>query len=198
MAATKAKSTKKSGDKADNDDSSDDECDPNERRSMLDEFAKRHGYNIPLFHQVSERCFKKLMRQHSARSLPVMKLSTLVVILDEQRFGENHENQITTTGGKLKIKKARVKSQFHMSGPAFLSYLKTLLYGYVICSLKDRDTSDTLWFTLNSILEYYDTFEQLVIRDANLGGAAKSLILQADLVLRTEMFRLNKCTIAYL
>ena len=185
MAATKAKSVTKTGEKADKDDSSDDECDPNERRSMLDEFAKRHGYNIPLYRQVSERCFKKLMRQHTARSLPVMKLSTLVVILDEQRFGETHENQITTSGGKLEIKKARAKSQFHMSGPSFLSYLKTLLYGYVICALKDRETSYTLWVTLNSILEYYDAFEQLAIRDANYGGAAKSLILQADLVLRT-------------
>ena len=186
----KAKSTPKSTDKAYHDDSSDDECDPNERRSTLDEFAKRHGYNIPLYQQVSERCFKKMMRQHVARSLPVMKLPNVVVILDEQRFSEQ-ENQITTSGGKLKIKKAKGKSSFHMSGPSFLGYLKTLLYGYAICSLRDRDTSDTLRFTLNAVLEYYDTFEQLVIRDANQGGAAKSLILQADLVLRTEMFRLN-------
>ena len=69
-----------------------------------------------------------------------------------------------------------------------MAYLKTLLYGYALCSLKD--TTDP-WFTLNGILEYYDTFEQLVVRDMNFGGAAKSLILQADLVLRTEIFRLN-------
>ena len=171
----KAKSTPKSAEKADKDDSSDDEIDPNERRSMLDEFAKRHGYNIPLYHQVSERCFKTLLKQHNGRSLPVTKLPNMVVILDEQRFGEAHENQITTSGGKLKIKKARVKSQFRMSRPAFLAYLKTLLYGYVLRSLKDKDTCDTLWFTLNSILAYYDTFEQLVIRDANQGGGAKAL-----------------------
>ena len=94
---------------------------------MLDEFAKRRGYNMPLNRQVSGRCFKKLMRQRSAMSLPVMKLSNLVVILNEQRFGETHENQITTSGGKLKFKKARVKSQFHMSSSAFLAYLMALL-----------------------------------------------------------------------
>ena len=45
----KAKQTPETGDKLDKDDSSDDEVDPNERMSMLDEFAKRHGYNTPLY-----------------------------------------------------------------------------------------------------------------------------------------------------
>ena len=76
-----------------------------------------------------------------------------------------------------------------------MAYLKTLLYGYAICSLKEA--GDTPWFTLNAAIEYYDTFEQLAIRDGNYGGAAKSLVLQADLVLRTELSRLNDATITY-
>ena len=52
-----------------------------------------------------------------------MKLSNILVILDEKRYGEN-ENQITTSGGgKLKVKKARFESSFQMSGPCFLTYL---------------------------------------------------------------------------
>ena len=55
VAPTKAKSTPKTADSANNDDSSDDECGPNERMSMLDELAKLQGYNIALYRQVRER-----------------------------------------------------------------------------------------------------------------------------------------------
>ena len=112
----KPKATPKTSDKQD--DSSDDEVDPVERRGLLDEFAKRHGYNIPLYQQVSERTFRTLMKQHVSRALPVMKLSQIVVILDEKQFGDN-ENQITTSGGKLKVTKARVKVNFTCRGQAF-------------------------------------------------------------------------------
>ena len=173
------------------DESSDDEIDPVERRSLLGEFARRRGYNIPLYQQVSERTFGTLMKQHVSRSLPVVKLSNIVVILDENQHGDK-DKQVTTSGGKLKVTKHRQKSHFHLPDANFLAYLKTLLYGYAICSLKDAGGRPR--FTLNVVLEYYDTFGQLVVKDCNFGGAAKNLILQADLVLRTEIFRLNDAT----
>ena len=98
-----------------------------------------------------------------------MKLTNVVVILDDQHYAEN-EKQITAIGGRLKVEKARGGSTFRMAESSFLAYSKTLLYGYAICSLKD--TIDP-WFTLNGILEYYDTFGQLVIRDMNCGAQQK-------------------------
>ena len=58
------------------------------------------------------------MRQHIGRPVPVMKLSNLVVILDEQRFGEARENQTATSGGNLKTKKAKER-QFRISLPVY-------------------------------------------------------------------------------
>ena len=40
-------------------------------------------------------------------------------------------------------------------------------------------------------MEYRDTFEALVIRDCSLGGGGKQLIIHADNVLRTEIFRVG-------
>ena len=129
-----------------------------------------------------------------------MKLSDVVPILDEQKFSDA-DKHITTTGGKLKATRSKIKSSFALSGPSFLTslltrwlpytvvYLKTLMYGYVVCSLKDNPENPR--FALNAVLECVDTFEALVVKDCNMGGAAKGLILQADLVLRAELFRLN-------
>ena len=180
---------------------------PDERRSLLGEFAKRHGYNIPPHRQISEKTFRQLLKQHLSRSLPVMKLSDVVIILDEQKFGESNK-QVATVRGKLKVRRSRVKSSFARSPdhafwrkpitrwfPYNVAYLETLLYGYVVCSLKDNPESP--WFALNSILGYFDTFDPLVVRACNCGGAAKGLIPHADLVLRTEIFRLNGCPTAY-
>ena len=72
-----------------------------------------------------------------------------------------------------------------------MAYLDNLLYGYAICSLEDRYASDTLRFAANAVLEWFAAFGQIASRDANLGGGGGGLILQADLVLRTEMSRLN-------
>ena len=45
--------------------------------------------------------------------------------------------------------------------------------------------------TLSTAMEYYDTFEALVIRDCSSGGRGRQWVIQADAVLRTEMFRVN-------
>ena len=131
---------------------------PNGRRSLLGEFSKRHGYNIPLRQKIPEKTFRKMLNQHLGRSLPVMKLSDVVLILDEQRFSDA-DKQIATTGGKLKAKRSEVKSNFALSGPPFSTslltrwlpyaavYLKTLMYGYVVCPLKDNPENPR--FTLN-------------------------------------------------
>ena len=123
MQSLKPKATSKTTDKQDKDNSSDDEVDPVDRMALLDEFAKRHGYNIHLYQQVSERTFRTLMKQHVSRALPVMKLSNIVVLLDEKQYGGN-ENQITTRRGKLKVTKAREKP-LSLVGSKFLDLLIT-------------------------------------------------------------------------
>ena len=45
--------------------------------------------------------------------------------------------------------------------------------------------------TLSATMVYYDTFGALVIRDCSLGGGGTHVIIQADTVLRTQMFRVN-------
>ena len=128
-----------------------------------------------------------------------MKLSDVIDILDEAKPTGSH---ITTSGGKLKIKKTRILNSFAASCPCFISYLLTLLtlvltrrlehqtvYGYVLASMKGEH--DAQWFSLSAVLEYFGVFATLVVRDSNHGGNAKGLIMAADLTLRTEMFRLN-------
>ena len=68
--------------------------------------------------------FRKLDKQHEARMLPVMKLSDAIVILGEAK---PTSSTVTTSGGKLKIKKTKINNSFAASGPCFLSYLLTLL-----------------------------------------------------------------------
>ena len=38
-------------------------------------------------------------------------------------------------GGKLRLWKPNVNNQYSLFGPSFLAYLKTLLYGYALCSV---------------------------------------------------------------
>ena len=54
-----------------------------------------------------------------------------------------------------------------------------------------KDGGDAQWPALCAVPEYYDTFEALVARCCNNGGGGGNLILQDDLILRAEMFRLN-------
>ena len=42
--------------------SSDDEPDVNLRRTLLGEFRKRHRFNLPMHHQVSDRLLKKMVK----------------------------------------------------------------------------------------------------------------------------------------
>ena len=72
-------------------------------------------------------------------------LNTPVVILD-QRAVEN-DRQLDTSGKVLKIKKTTPQNNFASSGPCFLSYLKTLLYGYVAHVL-------TRWLELNNSVHH--------------------------------------------
>ena len=53
------------------------------------------------------------------------------------------------------------------------------------------DEEDAQWFTLSTMLQYFDTFEQLAIRDCNNGGAARSVIIAADVTFRQEWQRLK-------
>ena len=51
--------------------------------------------------------------------------------------------------------------------------------------------SGALRFPSCAAIGYFDTAEPLTVRDCNAGGGSKNLILQADLVLRADMFRLQ-------
>ena len=105
-------------DDSDGGDSSGEEGGPNIRRALLDEFRKRHGYNIPLHQQVYGGTCRKMTKQHASRSRPVMKLSEVVAILGEQKWGAT-DKQVTTVGWELKIRRAKINSSFPLSGPCF-------------------------------------------------------------------------------
>ena len=64
--------------------------------------------------------------------LSVAKLSEVLVILGEAK---NVDKTVTTSGGKLEIKKSKANNQSALCGASFLSYLETLLYGYVMCAM---------------------------------------------------------------
>ena len=74
-----------------------------------------------------------MLKQHEAHLLPVTVLSELLAILDESK--QCADSTVATTGGELRVKKPKIKNQFALRGPSFLAYLKTLPYGYVLCSM---------------------------------------------------------------
>ena len=88
---------------------------------------------VPIRNQVAERSGRNLLGNHDAHLMPVTKLSDILVILDENR---SVDKQATASGGKLRIKKTKLNNQFALSGPTFLAYLETLLYGYVYAQCK--------------------------------------------------------------
>ena len=118
---------------SDEGDSSEEECDPDKRRSSIDEFRKRHMFNIPLHHEVPEKTCAKLLKQHGSRLLPVTKLDDFLVILEESK--QSTAKTVTADGWKLRAKSPMGDNQFSLCGPSFLAYLKTHLYGYVLCSM---------------------------------------------------------------
>ena len=61
---------------------------------------------------------RKIPNRRCVRSLPVMKLSGIVDILDEQKFGEVGKH-VATGGVELEAHRARVRSSFALSGPRF-------------------------------------------------------------------------------
>ena len=73
-----------------------------------------------------------MLKQHESKIMTVMKLTDIVAVLDEHREAGKH---VTTTGGKLTVKKAKPQNNALSTGPTFLKYLKTLLYAYVLCSM---------------------------------------------------------------
>ena len=89
-------------------------------------------YCVPLRRQVSGRSRRKLLRNNEAHLVPVAKLSEILVILDETK---RTDKQVTTSGGKLRIEKSKAANQFSLPGATFLAYLKTLLYGHVLCAM---------------------------------------------------------------
>ena len=148
---------------------------------------------------------------------PLVK-HTLVVILD-QRTVEN-DRQLDTSGKVPKIKKTTPLNNFASSGPGFLSYLKTLLYGYVtyvltrwlelnIPAQHERRTRHPMVFAeqrtaiLRRVWGTRDrsvltrrlkphTHTHTPIRDANMGGMGKVCIAHADSLIRQEWHRLTK------
>ena len=98
-------------------DSSEEESDPDRRRSLIDEFRKLHRLSIPLRHQLSERSCRKLSKQHGARLLPVEKLADILVILGESEQGA--DKTVTAQGGELRIEKPKINNQFSICGPPF-------------------------------------------------------------------------------
>ena len=139
-------------------DSTDEGEDPNTRRGVLGEFRKRYRYNIPTYRQISDAmCGRvvhrgvnnagKMRGEHEKRTPTMFPLREVATVLnatvkyDVGSFGSSRpggKRQIDTSGETLKLKKA-TPHNYSVSAPCFLSYLKCLLYGYVLCSMKDEE-----------------------------------------------------------
>ena len=168
-------------------------------------------YCVPLHRQVSERSCRKFPKSHEAHLPQVAQLSEVLVILDEAK---HVDKQVTTPGGKLRIKKSKANNQFALSGASFLPYLKTLHYGYILCAMSIvsrpvglkpvhrreilkcnglRCVQYSCITTLLRTLLFVTSarYDPPVIAPISLGVQGKDLIIAADLVLRTEMFRIN-------
>ena len=126
-----------------------------------------------MFHQFSEAMCdtiyttsvkhnKRMRKEHEKRTISFSPLREVVVILDNKKLDENR--QLDTSGKTLtvvstrwlkprglKIKKISPSNNYASSGACFLGYLKTLLYGYVLCSMKDPE--DSQLFSLSAILQ---------------------------------------------
>ena len=69
--------------------------------------------------------------------------------------------------------------------------MKTLLYGYSLVTMTlspepmfettMKEAGGNPWFSLSTLLEYYDTMARLTIRDCSLGGLGLQLILKGGL-----------------
>ena len=157
----------------------------------MGEFRKRYRFNIPPRQQDTERTCKKLLKHRDSRRTKVMKLEDVAVVLGESKQGAK---TVTASGGELEVKKQRIRNIATDSGPCFPMYLKTLLYGYVLCSMTQlfnptvkneppTDEPDAQRYNLSTVLDYYDMFGNLVVRDCLRGGQDKNIIRQEDLVL---------------
>ena len=88
-----------------------------------------------MFQQISDAMCKRMRKDHVKRTLTYFPLREVVAILG-QKSRETHP-LLDTTGEVLKLKKQAILNNFGSTGPLFLSELKTLLYAYVLCSMKD-------------------------------------------------------------
>ena len=109
----------------------------------MGEFRHRHRFNETLrpggrnvLCTASPPGFRNVLSETAQKSRSAFSPSdeTLgsLLILGEAK---NVDKQVTTSGGKLRIKKSNVRNQFALSGASFLPYLKTPLHGYVLCAM---------------------------------------------------------------
>ena len=116
----------------------------------------------------------------------VANLEDVVVVLDEYK---QVDKTVTASGGKLKVKKRRARNSANDSGPVFdvpqnvgpisnptvrtnrsVIRLRTLfgdrLVNLAVKNEPPNDAPDDQRFNLSAVLEYYDLFENLVVRDS--------------------------------
>ena len=93
-----------------------------------------------------------MRNDHDKRTLTFSPIREVVVtcfnqsvknplVLDQRT--SDAARQLDTSGKVLKIKKPAVYNNYTAPGPCFIGYLKTLLYAYVLCRMKDE--ADAQW-----------------------------------------------------
>ena len=87
-----------------------------------------------MFQQLSDDMCKRMRKDHVPRTLTYIPLREVVAIFGQK--SRETQPQLGATGKVLKLKKQAINNNFGATGPLFLSVLKTLLYAYVLCSMK--------------------------------------------------------------
>ena len=122
---------------------------PSVRIGTVDEFQKRYRCDIPMYQQFSEAICKRMRKDHTKRTSTYIPLREVVVTIRfNPTVGTKHrpsirkrkspQPQLGTSGKVLKLKKKTISNNFGPAAPLFLAYLETLMYSYVLCSMKDE------------------------------------------------------------
>ena len=183
----------------DSDGESDGETDPDVRRKLLDEFAKRFGYNLPVMLQGSDWLINKLARHHRRKFLKFVSLTDIQCAADTK----TPEQELSVSKDRLVVRDQKKKYKSNVSALAFLNSIELLMFAYVTVSMNDP-TGDE-WASLSVTLgcfefakthlsfahEYLAAIRALLTYDASLQGTGRFAVSAADLACREEWARLS-------
>ena len=163
----------------DSDGESDGEVDPDVRRKLLDEFAKRFGYNLPVMLQASDWLIKKVALHRRRKFLKFVSLTDIQCVADtktpEQELSVSRDRLVVrdqtcmcrSTNSFILVclsslcrctsSTLKRKYKFNVSALSFLNSIELLLFAYVTVSMNDPPGDE--WVSLAVTLDCFEFVE---------------------------------------